>query len=665
MRNLIIKELKYCIVCDDESNYGATIQFDFGLNIIFGPNSVGKSSIIVGIIYGLGAEKNLGIFKTKQNPFKPEFYDKIDGKNIKDSHLLLEISNGSKVITIKRNIVGEINTCIIKECSISNFDKTQDQIKLIIEGRGAASEKGFQEFLFNFLDWNQVNVPKYEGGNIKLYFENLVPLFFIEQRAGWSEIQSRQVMRYGIREVKKVAFEYLMGLNKFDIHLIELQKKEILENIKSLELDLDTKESNIIILGNATVDDNKILFVDRTGHGKYQIHDLIKELKDELSQKEDDLNKLGDKKDEADTFEHTERDKLREIFHRVNTQSDKVSKLVKEISSYKNYINKIEINKKKNLQLKKINQVSDDLNISYCPICEAELGSNEEGTCKLCHAEISKISSPEENLYFLEDEKASFDKILSVKRIELDKARITLHDLKDKEESFRKKLDYQLKTYYGEDLNRIREKISEVDAIKSEIDKYEKILKQWKSLDKIREEIENLKEKQEELNKLIKDYSESNNDKKILGELLENFKNNILSLRLFKSKKELELIHQLRLDYQENYTPYLQNFDLYNISSSSDNIRIILSYYLAILQTSLSIDSDKIKFPNLLILDEPKQQNLDPEEIKSFIEITKSLPKDKWQIILTTYQKQDRNSFSDYIKYEMEDFKDFLLKKIS
>ena len=91
MSKLIINKLTYTIITQDDMKYGATIPFKNGLNIIYGPNSVGKTSIITGIIYGLGAEKGLGIFKTIQNPFKPEFYNSIDGKNIKTSYLLLEI----------------------------------------------------------------------------------------------------------------------------------------------------------------------------------------------------------------------------------------------------------------------------------------------------------------------------------------------------------------------------------------------------------------------------------------------------------------------------------------------------------------------------------------------------------------------------------------------
>ncbi|WP_289659000.1 ATP-binding protein [Flavobacterium panacagri] len=105
MPKLIINRLIYTVETENEK-YGADVPFHPGLNIIFGPNSVGKTSIVTGIIYGLGSEKGLGIFKSDQNPFKPEFYKSIEGKTVTKSYLILEISNGIKEYSIFRYIKG-------------------------------------------------------------------------------------------------------------------------------------------------------------------------------------------------------------------------------------------------------------------------------------------------------------------------------------------------------------------------------------------------------------------------------------------------------------------------------------------------------------------------------------------------------------------------------
>lgn len=131
MRKLHINKLEYRITAlegDKKIKYGATIPFNETLSIIWGPNSVGKSSIITGILYGLGAEESLGIFKNNQNPFKPEFYDKIQNKKIVRSYLLLEISNGSEEITIARSLLDNKleerskNIAVVRYCKIENFN---------------------------------------------------------------------------------------------------------------------------------------------------------------------------------------------------------------------------------------------------------------------------------------------------------------------------------------------------------------------------------------------------------------------------------------------------------------------------------------------------------------------------------------------------------------
>lgn len=660
MRNLFVNRLKYEISCEDKSIYGANISFKKGLNIIYGPNSVGKSSIILGVIYGLGMEKSLGIFQTKQNPFKPEFYDKIDDKKIIDSQVFLEISNGKKTVTINRKIIGKTETCILKECDIDSFSGSTGH-ELIADGPGVMTDNGLQKYVFELLDWDIVEVPKYEGEPSKLYLENLTPLFFVEQNAGWSQIQARQVTRYGIKDIKKIVFEYLMGLDKFDIHLTELRQRELREKINMIELDLQNKETNLMVLGNATKDDENNLFIKHNIFGNLRIVDLLLRLEEDISQKIKMIDSFNNTKEKAEIFESKGRDKLREITHRRRVASEKVNSLIREISSYNNYIKNIEINRLKNLQLKKINESPSNINVDSCPICESKLSGTEEGYCHLCKQYISKISTPDENIAFLEDERSSFMIILKQKEMDLEKAKQQLKELQESEREHTEKLNFQLKTYYGADLQKIREIQSEADAIQNEIQKYKTIENQWNGLKSIRSQIHQYVEEETELKKQIMKDKQSLDDSTILNKILSNFRKNVIKLRLFKNKPELA--SELKLDDTDNYSPYLGSYDLYNISSSSDNIRIILSYYLSLLQTSVDIDNKKIKFPNLLIFDEPKQQNLDEQDFENLIEIIEQIPKERIQVILTTFNNKNKDKIKDHIRHEMFSSNDYLLKR--
>lgn len=153
MKNLIINHLRYRVKTAKKSSFGADVKFEKGLNIVYGPNSLGKTSIVTGIIYALGGEKGLGIFKSKQNPFKPEFYDIIEKEKITNSVVILEISNGDETVCLIRSIIKKTDVVGLKKCTISEFDSITkiDYLKAI--GDGTMNEGGLQFFYLIFYQY--------------------------------------------------------------------------------------------------------------------------------------------------------------------------------------------------------------------------------------------------------------------------------------------------------------------------------------------------------------------------------------------------------------------------------------------------------------------------------------------------------------------------------
>jgi hypothetical protein len=169
----------------------------------------------------------------------------------------------------------------------------------------------------------------------------------------------------------------------------------------------------------------------------------------------------------------------------------------------------------------------------------------------------------------------------------------------------------------------------------------------------------------EELKDKVKKYEQTKSDQDIINTIRKYIQSNVSSLGLFKGNQTL--IQTIKLDNNDNYTPYLDQFDIYNISSSSDNIRIILSYYLALLQTSIKLKNlNPIGFPNILILDEPKQQNLDNDSLIDSISVIENISENDCQVILTTFSDLpiDKEKLKKHIIYEMKNKTDYLLKKL-
>ena len=70
---------------------------------------------------------------------------------------------------------------------------------------------GFQRFLYEWLGWPRERVTTYRGNDADVYFENLLPLFYIDQDEGWTDIQALQITRYGQQQIGEIAIEYLLG----------------------------------------------------------------------------------------------------------------------------------------------------------------------------------------------------------------------------------------------------------------------------------------------------------------------------------------------------------------------------------------------------------------------------------------------------------------------
>ena len=91
-------------------------------------------------------------------------------------------------------------------------------------------------------------------------------------------------------------------------------------------------------------------------------------------------------------------------------------------------------------------------------------------------------------------------------------------------------------------------------------------------------------------------------------------------------------------------------------------MRVILAYYFSLLKTSIEL-GDKTRFLNLLILDEPKQQNIDEHAFESFLQQTKTIPSKDWQVIITTFRGEEHLKEYNLIKISSDESK-FLIKKL-
>ncbi|MFC6987118.1 hypothetical protein [Streptomyces cirratus] len=195
-----------------------------GLNVIAAPNSFGKSTLLQGVIYALGLE---GMFSSSRKPpFGPALLTLADypdgGRSpVRESWVSLIIANEHGThMRCKRFVRGDgIDTALImtwKANDRASLGRANRIDMFVRHGGSAFRELGFHRELADFLGWDLPQVPGFNTTEVTLYLEVLFPLFYVEQKSGWSGVAPRMPTYFGIRDVLRRSVEYVLGLSTLE-----------------------------------------------------------------------------------------------------------------------------------------------------------------------------------------------------------------------------------------------------------------------------------------------------------------------------------------------------------------------------------------------------------------------------------------------------------------
>lgn len=195
-------------------DFAGRLEFLPGLQVISGPNSFGKSLAVESIAWCLGLEMIFGR-KDSDPTFLPEaVLEELDLPNAKsvrvissEAQLTIRRQDGEE-LELTRGITHDRNKVRIIRQAVGG---TSQMTLLTGSGSMVDEATGFQRFLFEWLSWPPKKTTTFEGPDAYIYLENLAPLFYIEQTEGWTEIQARQIGRYGQQQIRELSVEYLLG----------------------------------------------------------------------------------------------------------------------------------------------------------------------------------------------------------------------------------------------------------------------------------------------------------------------------------------------------------------------------------------------------------------------------------------------------------------------
>jgi hypothetical protein len=216
--------------------FGADIRFGPGLTIIWADNTKGKSTCMQGMLYALGMERMLSPRREIPLPHAMTSFVETDDKQrhpILESNVSLEIENGAhQVITVHRPVKSKLDNRLISvdfgPTLTAPAAHTQRRNFFVTDPGAALREDGFHYFLEHFLGWELPMVRRYDAPDGKLYLETIFPLFWVEQKAGWSSIPAAIPTYLRIREVHKRAVEFIMDL---DVHRLELLRQQLADKL--------------------------------------------------------------------------------------------------------------------------------------------------------------------------------------------------------------------------------------------------------------------------------------------------------------------------------------------------------------------------------------------------------------------------------------------------
>lgn len=302
-------------------------------------------------------------------------------------------------------------------------------------------------------------------------------------------------------------------------------------------------------------------------------------------------------------------------------------------------------------------EIQSEIAVSICPTCHQHIEDS------LLPHNVQEIPmSIDENIQYLESKKKMIEKYIEGQSKKCNEYNRNLDILKQELANIRAQIR-SLKKDLIED-NRLPS-ISDIEYrlnLKKKIDFFDRKIDEFNEL---KEEFRNLSIEYKQLlvskKNMLESFS-SNTDRNKVNDLEFFFKTALTDF-----KYESKPIETIRIS-PDDYLPLTQLItgEKYNIrfdSSASDFIRCLWAYYIALMQTSLKY---KGNHPNLLMFDEPKQQDMSEEGFKIFLHKLSEFSSEQ-VLVFASFENKDESflSATEGLTYNLIRIEEKLIKPLT
>ncbi len=612
--------------------FGVDIPFEQGLNVLWADNTKGKSTCVQSIVYALGLERMLSSQREIPLPYAMTDYlrENVDGSEIEHtvqtSTVWLEIENSDKeIITLRRRVKGDVSNKLLSvfEGPVLSVGNTISQAKdyFVRDPGSATREAGFHTFLAKFLGWHLPTVTKYDGGEAPLYVETIFPLFFVEQKLGWSAFPAAFPTYLGIRDMGRKAVEFVLDL---DTHNVELERERLTQSITTVRSDWATKRDalnhaaksqGIEIrrfpaspeVGFSELADT--VFVVLSGDEAVSLDLAIVELKRELAESRitevptsediapETIAKLEKFKDDLTSLNA----RRSAVFQRRNLEYNQLEQLTERLSA-------IELDLKANRDVVKLQSLgSDNLyseHISKCPTCDQSIAD-----ALLPQKSLGSVMTVDQNIAFLESQREIYRALLKQARRTADEATEEL---------------VRTSSQVNELSGTIRALKADLVApgnspSESVIESRLRLENKLRYLDESQQQLQNILEELKEISSIYLDLMEqrsalpsdrwSEEDKQKINVFIDKIREQL-------ARYGFSTFSPTEISVSDNFRVEKEGFEIGFQTSASDSIRLKWAYQLALLEVARTRATNHA---GLVIFDEPRQQEAAKSSFKQLL----------------------------------------------
>ena len=275
----------------------------------------------------------------------------------------------------------------------------------------------------------------------------------------------------------------------------------------------------------------------------------------------------------------------------------------------------------------------EGISADICPVCKQHIQDN-----LLNLEDVSGFMSIEDNIRHLKEQKKMLEFTLGSRKEFRDKLSREKEDLEVRLQTLRR-LAHTLRS----DLFTS----TDTEASEAIMLKRIEITNRIERLSKLKNDITDLMERLRGLSTKWNTYldQKSKLPKKVISE------SDLEKIVLLKKKfidnlkryhySSLSSFEGIDISIDSSLLPTIDGFDMKFDSSASDGIRVIWAFTIALLQVSIEKDGNH---PGVIIFDEPAQQSIVPEDMKSFIESVVEINKPFQIITAITLNSQELNA---------------------